>query len=30
MASEITYLASEPAAFSTGAYLVVDGGITLV
>ncbi len=30
LASAITYLASEPAAFITGASLVVDGGITLV
>lgn len=30
LASAIAYLASEPAAFITGASLVVDGGITLV
>ncbi|MFA9427804.1 SDR family NAD(P)-dependent oxidoreductase [Natronorubrum sp. A-ect3] len=30
LASAIVYLASEPAAFITGASLVVDGGITLV
>lgn len=30
LASAITYLASEPASFVTGASLVVDGGITLV
>ncbi len=30
LAAAIAYLASEPAAFVTGASLVVDGGITLV
>ena len=30
LASSIVYLASEPAAFITGASLVVDGGLTLV
>ncbi|WP_254765799.1 SDR family NAD(P)-dependent oxidoreductase [Salinilacihabitans rarus] len=30
LASAVVYLSSEPAAFVTGASLVVDGGITLV